>query len=153
RAASKTSALSPCVGDERVAARRICDTLARRSLPDAAVRILIAPDSFKDALPAAAACHAIAAGLRSSYPAAILREFPMADGGEGALAVLSWHLGLRAVEIATVDPLQRPLRAAYGIAADGKTAVIEMATASGLELLTADERDAGATTTYGTGLM
>jgi len=117
------------------------------------VRILIAPDSFKDALPAADVCHAMAAGLRISHPDATLREFPMADGGEGALAVLSWHLGLRSTGIETVDPLRRPLRAAYGIAEDGKTAIIEMAATAGLELLGAAERDAAATTTYGTGLM
>lgn len=117
------------------------------------MRILIAPDSFKDALPAAEVCHAIAAGLRIGHPEATFREFPMADGGEGALAVLSWHLGLRPTAIDAVDALRRPLRASYGIAEDGRTAIVEMATTAGLELLSDTERDAGATTTYGTGLM
>jgi len=111
------------------------------------MRILIAPDSFKDALPAPEVCRAIAAGLRTSHPEATLREFPLADGGEGALEVLAWHMALRVVEIETVDALRRPLRAAYGLTADGRTAVIEMARTAGLELLSAAERNPATTST------
>jgi glycerate kinase len=117
------------------------------------MRILIAPDSFKDALSAPEVCRAIAAGLRISHPDATLCEFPMADGGEGALEVLAWHMALRVVEVESVDALRRPLRAAYGLTADGRTAVIEMARTAGLELLNATERDAATTSTLGTGLM
>ncbi len=117
------------------------------------MRILIAPDSFKDALPAARVCEAIAAGLARRYPGADLIAFPLADGGEGTGAVLQAHLGLRPVEIDVADPLMRPIRAAYGLAPDASVAVIEMARASGLERLAPGERDARATSTFGTGQL
>lgn len=117
------------------------------------MRLLIAPDSFKDALPAPEVCRAIAAGLRSAYPQAALREFPLADGGEGVLEILAWHLPMQRVTTDAVDPLGRPLRAAYGVTDAGKTTVIEMATASGLQLLGSSERNPSLTSTLGSGLM
>lgn len=117
------------------------------------MRILIAPDSFKDALSSAQVCAAIAVGLRLRYPDAELIAFPLADGGEGTGAVLQAHLGLRPVELSVADPLLRPISAAYGLSADGAVAVVEMARASGLELLSREERDPLATSTFGTGQM
>lgn len=117
------------------------------------MRILIASDSFKDALSAPDVCRAIAAGIRQKYPDAEVIEFPLADGGEGTFEVLSLHLGLQTVETDTVDPLFRPIRAPYGLSADGHTALIEMAKASGLQLLKPDERNPLNTSTFGTGLL
>jgi glycerate kinase len=117
------------------------------------MRILIASDSFKDALPAPEVCRALARGVRAALPKAEVTEFPLADGGEGTFEVLAAHLGLQAVEAATVDPLGRPIRAVYGRSADGRKAFVELAKASGLQLLRPEERNPLKTSTYGTGLL
>jgi glycerate 2-kinase len=117
------------------------------------MHILVACDSFKDALPADAVCRAIAAGLKRGHPGAVVTEMPLSDGGEGLLDVLSQALGLRWIELPVSDPLGRTVTARYGLSADGATAVVEMARASGLQLLTLDERDPRKTSTFGTGQL
>jgi len=119
------------------------------------MHVLIAADSFKDALGADAVCAAIAAGLRQRAPYRNLTttEFPLADGGEGMLAVLGRHLDLALVRVETVDPLLRPLVAPIGISADGQTAFIESAKACGLGLLIRDERNPLLASTFGLGLL
>lgn len=117
------------------------------------MRILVAPDSFKDALSAAEAAKAIARGLRRKASRHSIVTFPLSDGGEGALAVLSQHLKLAPIEVETVDALFRPIRAAYGVSADGAQAVIELASAAGLQQLRPEERNPLETTTLGVGLM
>ena len=115
------------------------------------MNILVACDSFKDALPADAVCAAIARGLKQSRPDASVSEMPLSDGGEGLLDVLGRALGLHWIEMQVADPLGRPVMGRYGLSADGKTAVVEMAQASGLQLLTLAERDPRKTSTFGTG--
>ncbi len=115
--------------------------------------VLIACDSFKDALPAAEVCHAIARGITRAHPEAVITEMPLSDGGEGVLEVLRRALALRPVAVTVEDPLGRPVEARYGISGDGQTALVEMAKASGLELLTEAERDPLKTSTYGTGQL
>lgn len=117
------------------------------------MNILVACDSFKDALPADAVCRAIAAGLRKNHANADIIEMPLSDGGEGLLDVLGQALDLSWIEIKACDPLGRPVMARYGLSADGATAVVEMARASGLQLLTQEERDPRLTSTYGTGQL
>ncbi|MEI7790762.1 MAG: glycerate kinase, partial [Alphaproteobacteria bacterium] len=117
------------------------------------MNILVACDSFKDALPADAVCRAIAAGLRKGHPEAAITEMPLSDGGEGLLDVLGQALMLGWIDIKACDPLGRMVMARYGMSADGVTAVVEMARASGLQLLTQDERDPRLTSTYGTGQL
>lgn len=117
------------------------------------MRILIACDSFKDALPAAEVCRAVAKGIRSTHPAAVITEIPLSDGGEGVLDVLHRALGLQPVTVTVADPLGRPVTASYGMSGDGQTAMVEMAKASGLELLAEAERDPLKTSTYGTGQL
>jgi glycerate kinase len=117
------------------------------------MNILVACDSFKDALPADAVCRAIAAGLQHSHPGAAVTEMPLSDGGEGLLDVLGQALDLRWIELPVSDPLGRTVMARYGLSADGATAVVEMARASGLQLLTLDERDPRKTSTFGTGQL
>ena len=117
------------------------------------MRILIASDSFKDALSAPEVCRSIAAGIRQNQGDADIAVFPLADGGEGTFDVLSFHLDLHTVEVDTFDPLFRPIRASYGLSADGSTAVVELAGASGLQLLARQERNPLHTSTYGTGLL
>jgi glycerate kinase len=114
------------------------------------MNILIACDSFKDALPADAVCRAIAAGLRRSHPDATIAEMPLSDGGEGLLDVLRGPLQLSFIETTVADPLGRSVQGRYGLSPDG-VAVVEMADASGLQRLTQTERDPRATSTFGTG--
>jgi glycerate kinase len=114
-------------------------------------RILVACDSFKDALAADGVCRAIARGLAKSRPTAQIVEMPLSDGGEGLLDVLRAPLDLRWIENEVRDPLGRTIKGRYGLSADGATAVIEMADASGLQRLTLAERNPLHTSTFGTG--
>jgi glycerate 2-kinase len=116
-----------------------------------AMNILVACDSFKDALSADGVCHAIAAGLRKAHPGAQITEMPLSDGGEGLLDVLRAPLGLNWIEGDVADPLGRTVQGRYGLSADGQTCVVEMADASGLQRLTLAERDPCKTSTLGTG--
>jgi glycerate 2-kinase len=113
--------------------------------------ILIAPGAFKHSLTAAQASAAIARGLEQAGIHLPLIQMPIADGGNGTLDAFLAHGGER-IELMVNDPLMRPLEAAYGLMPDG-TAVIEMALASGLELLADTERDPFRATTYGTGQL
>jgi len=116
----------------------------------AGLRILIAPDSFKESLDAAAAADALAKGLRRVLRAARIEKLPMADGGEGTVAAVVRATGGRLVRRSVTGPLGEPVRAAFGLLPDG-SAVIEMAAASGLPLVPPARRDPRETTTYGTG--
>ena len=113
--------------------------------------IAIAPDSFKGTLTAAAAARAIAAGLKRGLPGCRTRLIPMADGGEGTVDAGVAATRGRRVKVRAHDPLGRPVRAAYGLVAGGRCAVIEMAAASGLPLLAPEERNPLFTSTEGTG--
>ena len=115
------------------------------------MHILIACDSFKDALDADRVCHAIATGLTRAHAGIAVTEMPLSDGGEGVLDILRKALKLTAIEKQVSDPLGRPVTASYGLSADGKTALVEMATASGLQLLKQAERNPLLTSTIGTG--
>ncbi len=115
------------------------------------MNILIASDSFKDALPAFEVCQALEAGIRSANPKANIRLCPLADGGEGTYEALATSLGLLKVEIAACDPRFLPVTTAYGRTADGKTAFIEMAKTAGLQMLSLEERNPMLTTTFGVG--
>lgn len=117
------------------------------------MKIVIAPDSFKGSLTAVQAADIIEAGIKDVCPEAITVKAPMADGGEGTRDVLVKSTGGKTVTAVVKDPLDRDIEAAYGILGDGKTAVIEMAAASGLMLLLENERNPLITTTYGTGQL
>ncbi|MDR9875410.1 glycerate kinase [Pseudomonas allii] len=115
------------------------------------MKIIIAPDSFKDSLSAEGVAQAIAEGLVQVWPDAELVQCPMADGGEGTVdAVLAACKGqLRRHSVC--GPLGAPVEARWGWLADSHTAIIEMAEASGLQLVPPSLRDACTTTTHGTG--
>ena len=117
------------------------------------MNILVACDSFKDALPADAVCRAIAAGLKKTHPQAVVTQMPLSDGGEGLLDVLQGPLALEWIQTQADDPLGRPIKARYGLSADRQTCVVEMAEASGLQRLTIAERDPRTTSTIGTGQL
>jgi glycerate kinase len=115
------------------------------------MNILVACDSYKDALAADGVCRAIAAGLRKRHPDARITQMPLSDGGEGLLDVLRAPLDLHWIEDTVRDPLGRAVTGRYGLSADGATCVVEMAEASGLQRLTLAERDPLKTSTFGTG--
>lgn len=113
--------------------------------------IVIAPDAFKESLTAIEVANAIELGFRQIFPDATYRKVPVADGGEGTMqAIVEARLG-EMVSVSVEDPLGRPISARYGWLADEQLAVIEMAEASGLMLLSASERNPQITSTYGTG--
>ena len=115
------------------------------------MKIVIAPDSFKGSLSAGEVAEAIEAGIRKVFPGAEVRKVPLADGGEGTVRALVEATGGEIREAEVTGPLGEKVKADYGILGNGKTAVIEMATASGLPLVPPGERDPSKTTTYGTG--
>ena len=115
------------------------------------MKIVIAPDSFKDSLSAEKVANAIAAGLADALPDAQLVTCPMADGGEGTVeAIVAAGNGqLRRNHVQ--GPLGAPVEAHWGWLPDSHTAIIEMAEASGLQLLKQEQRNACITSTFGTG--
>ncbi len=115
------------------------------------LRWLIAPQEFKGTLTASEAAEALVAGLREAAPEVVLDVAPLADGGPGTVdALLAGASGERRV-LTVQGPLGAPVQAAYALLEQGRTAVIEMAAASGLSLLAPEERDARRASTYGTG--
>ena len=116
------------------------------------MKILVASGAFKQSLSAARACAIIAEGLRQSGLDARIDELPIADGGNGTLDAFLATGGER-VQVKALDPLLRPIMAEYGLVEGGRTAVIEMALASGLELLGPDELNPLVASTYGTGQL
>jgi glycerate kinase len=114
-------------------------------------KIVIAPDSFKECLAAEAVAAAMAAGVRAAAPDAEVVCVPMADGGEGTVRALVAATGGTLHRATVTGPLGEPVEAEFGVLGDGRTAVIEMAAASGLPLAPPARRDPTRTTTYGTG--
>ena len=116
------------------------------------MKIIIAIDSFKGSLTTMEAGNAAAMGIRRVYPDAKIQICPIADGGEGTTAALVSGLYGTYRTITVADPLGRPIEASYGILPNG-TAIIEMAAASGLTLLSENERNPMNTTTYSFGQL
>ncbi|KOY14348.1 glycerate kinase [Paenibacillus xylanivorans] len=112
---------------------------------------VLAPDSFKESMTAKEVCVAMEKGLRKIYPTASYIHVPMADGGEGTVQSLVDASGGVIHHREVSGPLGQPVTAQYGILGDGLTAAIEMASASGIHLVTKETRDPLRTTTYGTG--
>ena len=117
------------------------------------MRILIAPDKFRETLTARQAAEAIAAGWRRSRPGDGLDLAPMADGGEGTLIALVDALGGEMISVKASGPRGDRIDASFGIAdgSNGRLAIVETAAASGLAVLSASRRDPRRTTTRGTG--
>jgi glycerate kinase len=116
------------------------------------MRLLLCPDKFKGCLSAQAVAQAMACGIAGVAPEAHVDLCPLADGGEGTVDALVSATGGKIVHRRVTGPLpEMKVEAAFGLLGDGRTAVIEMAAASGLALLRSDQRDPMATTTYGTG--
>jgi glycerate kinase len=115
------------------------------------MHLLICPDSFKECLPARQVAEHIANGIKRLRSADEIKILPLADGGEGTVSSLVDATGGSMVWLKAHDPLLREIDTTIGILGDGKTAVIEMASASGLALLKSEERNPWITTTFGTG--
>jgi len=117
------------------------------------MNILIAPDSFKDCMTASEVASALSRGIREVMGDATIQVVPLADGGEGTVDAVIQATGGSLITAHVLDPLARPTDSFYGITGDGQTAVIEMAAASGIELLRQEERNPWITSTYGTGQL
>lgn len=117
------------------------------------MKIVIAPDSFKDSLSAQAVADAIASGVAEVWPHAELIKCPMADGGEGTIEALLAACNGELMSASVSGPLGAPVTAHWGWLAESRTAIIEMAMASGLQLLTLAQREACVTSTEGTGQL
>lgn len=115
------------------------------------MKIVIAPDSFKESMTALEAAEAIEAGFKEVIPQATYKKVPMADGGEGTVQSVVDATGGRLKKVKVTGPFFEPIDALYGLSGDGKLAVIEMASSSGLEKLPANKRNPMNTTTVGFG--
>jgi glycerate kinase len=115
------------------------------------MKVVFALNAFKESLSATEACRAVAKGFCRGCPEAEAVLFPVADGGDGTAEALVTATSGRMVARRVCGPLGRPVRARYGIFGNGRTAIIEMAKASGLALVPPRLRNPLKTTTYGTG--
>jgi len=115
------------------------------------MKIVVAIDSFKGCLSSRELAEAAEAGIRRAMPSAEVVKIPVADGGEGTVDALVEATDGRFRTVVVRGPLGERVEARYGILGDGQTAVIEMATASGLPLVPPELRDPRHTSTFGTG--
>lgn len=115
------------------------------------MRVVIAPDSFKECLQASEVAEALRVGWLEGMPDAEVIAFPMADGGEGTVDAVVLAAGGTLVTRTVSGPLGTPVEASYGLIQGGKLAVMEMAAASGLMLVPPEQRDPCRTSTRGTG--
>lgn len=117
------------------------------------MRVLIAPDSFKECLTAKAVADAIAVGWLRGAPADQVIKIPLADGGEGTTATLvgAMHGTLHQARVS--GPSGDPVNASYGLIDNGKTAIVEVAEASGLHCVSEPDRNAMTASSYGTGQL
>lgn len=117
------------------------------------MKIVAASDSFKGSLTSAEVADSIEKGVYDADPFAEVVKVAVGDGGEGTMDALIETMGGRRVSVEVSDPLRRPCKAEYAVLDDGLTAVVEMSSASGLTLLSPEERNPMRTSTYGTGQM
>ena len=117
------------------------------------MRIVAAPNPFKGSLGSPAAAAAMAAGIRRALPEAEVLEVPVADGGEGTVEALVAAGRGELVSVTVEGPLGEPVEAAFGLIEGGRTAVVELAAASGLTLVPGEKRDPRVTSTYGFGQL
>ncbi|GMB01033.1 glycerate kinase [Pelosinus sp. IPA-1] len=117
------------------------------------MRIVVAPDSYKGSVSAVGTANAMEKGIKAVFPEAEVVKVPIADGGEGTVEALVTATNGQIIYQDVVDPLGCTISSYWGILGDGKTAVIEMAAASGLPLVPNEKRNPRVTTTYGTGQL
>ena len=116
------------------------------------MKFILAPDSFKESMTSKEACNAMERGIKKVIKDAECIKLPMADGGEGTVEALVEATNGEFISIKVTPPIgDRKIGALYGLLGDGKRAVIEMATASGIQLVKRENRNPLIATTYGTG--
>ncbi|MCG4571160.1 glycerate kinase [Clostridium cochlearium] len=115
------------------------------------MKFVLAPDSFKESMTAKEVANSMENGLKKIFPNADYVKVPMADGGEGTLQALIDATNGEIFKVEVLGPLGNPITAEFGILGDGTTAVIEMASASGLQHIAPEDRNPLITTTFGTG--
>ena len=114
------------------------------------MRIVIAPDSFKESMTAVQAARAMAVGVRDALPTTcVVDQVPVSDGGEGFAEAVTAAWGASWQEVTTVDALGRPRMAGFGL--DGNRAVVDLASSVGLEHIAPGERDVMRSSTAGLG--
>lgn len=115
--------------------------------------ILLAPDSFKESMTAKEACEAMERGIKKANSNITCVHVPMADGGEGTMQSLVDATNGKVYSLKVVGPLGDEVEAEYGILGDGEIGILEMASASGIQLVPVEKRNPLITTTYGTGQL
>jgi glycerate kinase len=115
------------------------------------MKIVIAADKFKHSLSSFAFCKAVKEGLQAADPAFDITCLPLADGGDGLAEVMAYYSSFQKVEETVSDPLGQPVKATYLYSEEQSLAFIEMAAASGLQLLQPSQFNCAITSTYGTG--
>jgi glycerate kinase len=117
------------------------------------MKIILAPDKFRGSLEASEVCAAMYDGIHDAFPQAEVMTFPLADGGEGTMDILTENAKGSFSEVVVFDPLGRNIKARYGQSESGDVAFIEMAEASGLRLLNPDEYNPLFASSFGTGQL
>jgi len=115
------------------------------------MNIIVAPDSFKGNMSASEACDIIEAGILRADKNAVVRKIPLADGGEGTAIALTLASGGQFVKTRVTGPLGDKIEAQFGLINNGKTAVLDLASASGMELINRSQLNPMLTTSFGTG--
>jgi len=115
--------------------------------------VVCAPDSYKESMTAPEAAQAMADGVRVAVPDAVVIQLPMSDGGEGFVAAIAAATGDTWVPVVVPDALGRPIEAGYAWSPGSRRAVIEMASAAGLEAIAPGERDVRRASTVGVGRL
>lgn len=115
------------------------------------MKIILAPDKFKGSLTGVEFCNAVEEGLKLILPKVEISKLPLADGGDGTIEILDYHLKGKRINIKVKDPLFSPIEASYLFIESTNTAFVEMAEASGMKLLSTEKQNCFLTTTFGTG--
>jgi len=115
------------------------------------MKIIVAPDSFKGNMSAPVVCAVVEEGILRAFKKAKVFKVPLADGGEGTARAVTEAAGGKFVEVTVKGPLGKKHKTAFGLLEKGKVAVLDMASASGIELLSREELNPLKTCTYGTG--
>ncbi|MEG1980746.1 MAG: glycerate kinase, partial [Victivallaceae bacterium] len=117
------------------------------------MKFILAPDSFKGALRSIEVCNALKRGIESALPHAEIISIPLADGGEGSVEAICCAVKGQIRQMASFDPLGRPVEAIYGVSPERDYAFMELASASGIELLERSELNPLKTSTFGSGVV
>lgn len=117
------------------------------------MKIVVAFDSFKGSLSAQDAVNTVSKAIKEVSPSANIVKLPLADGGEGTTEILAYYLNASWTKCKVHDALMRPIICKYAISKDGNIAIMDMASAAGLTLLSKEERNPMFTTTFGVGEM